>query len=75
MRIDINYDCDDCHVTAVFKSYKKARAAGWAVGGNYENCYCPECAPPHRLGAAKKKNNPPKPWLPDGFEQLSIELK
>ncbi len=76
MRTDINYTCDDCHEKkAVFKSYKKARAAGWAIAGNYKNCYCPECAPPHRLGGANGKSKPPRIWLPEGFEQLKLEIK
>lgn len=74
MREDINYTCDDCGIKAVFKSYKKARAAGWALSGNYKNCYCPECAPPHRLGGANGKSVPPKHWLPDGFEQIKLDI-
>lgn len=73
MRTDVNYTCDDCHVTAVFRSYLKARAADWAISKDYKNCYCPECAPAHRLGGANGKTA--KHWLPKGFEQLSIELK
>lgn len=75
MRIDINYTCDDCHEKAVFRSYKKARAANWAISKDYKNCYCPECAPAHRLGGANGKRSPSKSWLPNGFEQLSIEIK
>lgn len=74
MRININYTCDDCHVKAVFKSYKKARADGWAVAGNYKNCYCPECAPPHRLGGAKGKSTAPRRWLPEGYEQIKLDV-
>ncbi|MDE7181505.1 MAG: hypothetical protein K2O41_00550 [Clostridia bacterium] len=73
MRNDINYTCDDCHETAVFRSYKKARAAGWAISKDYKNCYCPECAPAHRLGGANGKRTTPRQWLPEGFEQLKIE--
>ena len=37
MRTDkINYICDDCKAQAIFKSYKKARAEGWAVGEDYK---------------------------------------
>ncbi len=75
MRTDkINYTCDDCKAQAIFKSYKKARAEGWAVGEDYIACYCPECAPAHRLGGANGKSTLKK-WLPDGFEQLSFDIK
>lgn len=70
----INYTCDDCGVFAVFKSYVKARQNGWAVGRDNKACYCPECAPPHRLGGANGKTNAPRQWLPKGFEQLEIEI-
>lgn len=73
MRTDnINYICDDCHKKAVFKSYKKARATGWAISRDYKTCFCPECAPAHRLGGANGKKSADKNSLPDGFEQLSI---
>ncbi len=76
MRTDkINYTCDDCKAQAIFKSYKKARAEGWAVGEDYIACYCPECAPAHRLGGANGKTTAPKKWLPEGFEQLSFDIK
>lgn len=76
MRTDkINYTCDDCKAQAIFKSYKKARADGWALAADYITCYCPECAPAHRLGGANGKSAAPKKWLPDGFEQLSLEIK
>lgn len=77
MRKEKNYTCDDCGVQEVFTSYKKARKQGkWAVGKDYKNCFCPNCAPVHRHGGANKKNceSNIKPWqLPRGFEQLSIE--
>lgn len=73
MRVDkINYTCDDCgKVHAVFRSRKKALAAGWAVGRDYKICYCPDCAPFHRFGNATNKQ--PCGTLPPGFEQLKIE--
>lgn len=70
MRIEVNYECDDCHEKAVFKSRKKALNAGWAVAGNYKNCWCPMCAPQHRVGNAKKANTPK---LASGGQQLGIE--
>ena len=79
MRTDkINYACDDCKTAfAVFRSDEKARAAGWAVARDNKTCWCPECAPAHRLGGAngKHKNARPRPWLPKGYEQLSIDVK
>lgn len=57
MRIGIIYICDDCREQAAFRSYKKARAAGWALAADYKNCYCPKCAPPHRLGGANGRSN------------------
>lgn len=54
MRDGINYKCDDCGKPAVFKSYKKARAASWALAKDYKTCYCPVCAEKYRIGAAKK---------------------
>lgn len=69
------YTCDDCHTTANFTSYIKARAAGWAISKDYKYCYCPECAPPHRLGGANGKTTAARHWLPNGCEQLSIDLK
>lgn len=51
-----NYICDDCaKASAKFKSYDEARAAGWAVSWERSFCFCPSCAPYHRLGGAKKK--------------------
>ena len=71
----IYYACDDCkEKEAVFKSYKKARDAGWGLAENYETCWCPECAPAHRLGGANGKRKKPRKWLPDGFEQLQLEI-
>lgn len=81
MRTDkINYECDDCGETATFSSRDKARKkGGWAVGRNNKNCYCPECAPAHRLGGANGKRTSSRAsrqqWLPKGFEQLSIDVK
>lgn len=72
MRIDkINYQCDDCPEKAVFRSRKKALAAGWAVGRDYKNCYCPACAPNHRHGNATNKQ--PCGELPNGWQQLKID--
>lgn len=69
------YVCDDCGTTAAFTSYKKARAAHWAVSRDYSNCYCPACAPEHRKGGANGKRIPlSRQRLPQGFEQLSIKL-
>lgn len=77
MRTDkINYACDDCRDNAeVFKSYKKARAAGWALARDGVTCWCPECAPAHRLGGANGKTNAPRQWLPKGCEQLTFDIK
>ncbi|MDE6597974.1 MAG: hypothetical protein K2K60_04995 [Clostridia bacterium] len=79
MRTDkINYACDDCGETATFSSKDKARKkGGWAVARDNKYCYCPECAPAHRLGGAngKRKNARPRPWLPKGCVQLSIDVK
>lgn len=80
MREGIFYTCDDCTTEkAVFKSYKKARAANWAISRDYKSCYCPECAPVHRLGGANGKTNAARitagRWLPKGFEQLSLDIK
>lgn len=75
MRIGIIYTCDDCReAQATFKSYKKARAAGWALAADYTTCYCPECAPPHRLGGANGKTTTARHWLPKGCEQLEIKI-
>ena len=79
MRTDkINYACDDCREnTAVFKSYKKARESNWALARDGVTCWCPECAPAHRLGGAnskKRTNNNVQQWLPEGLEQLKIEV-
>ena len=67
------YTCDDCKTTGTFSSYLKARAAGWAISRNYQTCYCPECAPPHRLGGANGKTTKPRKWQPD-CKQLQIEV-
>lgn len=64
MRVDIHYKCDEkdvdgnpiCNCTAEFKSYKKARDAGWGLGKNYSECWCPVHAPAHRKGGAKQAN-------------------
>ena len=74
MRIEkINYYCDDCNAYAVFRSDEKARKAGWAVARGGVTCWCPECAPAHRLGGANGKNTAPAKWHPD-FEQLKINV-
>ncbi len=77
MRTDkINYTCDDCKENhAVFRSDEKARKAGWAVARDNVTCWCPECAPVHRLGGANGKTNAPRRWLPKDYEQLSIDVK
>ena len=69
----INYNCDDCPGKAVFKSRNAALAAGWAVAKDYKHCYCPKCAPAHRLGKAAEKNDEPQSFPPPGWEQLIIE--
>ncbi len=69
------YICDDCGKRDEFVNYVKARAAGWAISRDYKNCYCPECAPVHRLGGANGKTNAPRRWLPKDYEQLSIDVK
>lgn len=51
------YKCDDCRKSeAFFKNYTVARNAGWAIAYFRDSCYCPDCAPKHRRGEAKKKN-------------------
>lgn len=76
MRTDkINYTCDDCHESAVFRSDEKARKAGWGIKRDNVTCWCPECAPAHRLGGANGKRTPCRRTLPIGFEQLKIEIK
>ena len=61
MRDGIQYKCDEkdengnavCNCVAVFKSYKKARAASWGLAKDYITCYCPKHAPAHQKGNAK----------------------
>ncbi len=65
------YCCDDCGRTDGFSSYIKARAAGWAVAKDYSKCYCPNCAPLHRRGAANAKQKRLTEYSPDS-QQLSI---
>ncbi len=80
MREDkINYTCDDCKdICAVFRSVDEARRAGWGLARDNVMCWCPECAPAHRLGGANGKRtvraSTPRSWLPKGFEQLKIEV-
>ncbi len=78
MRLPKTYICDDCKTSAEFSSYLKARAALWAISKDYKNCYCPECAPAHRLGGANGKRNTkhakPTFHLPKGFEQLKMDI-
>lgn len=62
------YICDDCVREDEFTSYVKARSADWAISKDYKKCYCPNCAPDHRLGAANNAGDFPKGW-----EQLKIE--
>lgn len=71
MRKGIEYYCDDCPATAHFSSYSKARKAGWAVSRDYKKCYCPNCAPEHRRGAATNAQNVP---LPNGWEQIKLDI-
>lgn len=76
MRVDkINYTCDDCkNVHTTFKSRNAALAAGWAVARDYTKCYCPTCAPSHRLGGANGKHKRPQQLrLPKGYEQITLE--
>ena len=68
------YLCDDYGTVGEFTSYIKARAAHWAVSRDYSKCYCPECAPAHRLGGANGKRTPRRHTLPTGFEQLKFEI-
>lgn len=64
MRDGIRYECDEqdltgkriCTCSAVFKSYKKARAASWCLAKDYKTCYCPAHAPAHQRGNAKNTN-------------------
>ena len=65
------YICDDCGREDAFSSYVKARAAGWAVSKDYKACYCPNCAPDHRRGAAANSNDALQ--LPPGWQQLKFE--
>ena len=76
MRTDkINYFCDDCKTArAVFRSDEKARAAGWGIKRDNVTCWCPECAPAHRLGGANGKRTPRRRTLPTGFEQLKFNV-
>jgi hypothetical protein len=75
MRTDkINYTCDDCHESAVFRSDEKARKAGWGIKRDNVTCWCPECAPAHRLGGANGKRITRRHILPKGYEQLKIEV-
>jgi len=77
MRTDkINYDCDDCREAhAVFRSTDAARASGWGLARDNKTCWCPECAPAHRLGGANgKRTTAPRQWLPKGCEQLKLEV-
>ncbi len=65
------YKCDDCGAQAEFTSYNKARRqGGWAVSKDYKKCYCPKCAPTHRMGNAQNSNTPK---LASGGQQLGIE--
>ena len=75
MRDKVKYTCNDCGTQEVFTSYKKARAASWALSKDYKDCYCPNCAPDHRRGGANKdgKSNVETWQPPRGFEQLGIE--
>lgn len=68
------YVCDDCARTGEFSSYIKARASGWAVAKDYSKCYCPNCAPEHRRGGANGKSAKPKQWLPNGCEQIKLDI-
>lgn len=69
------YICDDCKKEIKkFTNYDNARAAGWAVSWERTYCYCPACAPAHRLGGANGKHTKPKQWLPKGFEQIKIDI-
>ncbi len=71
----INYCCDECETVATFASKEKARAGGWAIARDNKICYCPDCAPFHRLGGANGKRTAPRRWLPEGWEQLSFKTK
>lgn len=61
MRDGIQYKCDEkdannnpiCNCIGVFKSYKKAREAGWGLAKDYVTCWCPKHAPAHQKGNAK----------------------
>lgn len=65
------YKCDDCGCKDEFLSYKKARAAHWAVAKDYSKCYCPVCAPAHRRGGANKQQKQ-SPELQVDLQQLKI---
>lgn len=67
------YICDDCGAVGEFSSYIEARAADWAISRDYKTCYCPECAPPHRLGGANGKTTAPAKWQPE-YVQLEIKV-
>ncbi len=71
------YICDDCGATCEFTSYVKARAASWAISRDYSRCYCPMCAPDHRVGGAngKRLKLARRAFRPlEGGEQLSFKL-
>ncbi len=75
MRTDkINYTCDDCHESAVFRSDEKARKSGWALARDNVTCWCPSCAPAHRLGGANGKRITRRHKLPNSFEQLQFNI-
>ena len=74
MRTDkIFYKCGDCTETAIFKSYKAARGAGWSVSGDYKKCWCPKHAAAHRVGAAANVARPVALQSDSGI-QLKIEI-
>jgi len=74
LSISKKYICDDCGTAGTFTGYRYARAAGWAISKQYTKCYCPDCAPAHRLGGANGKHTKPQQWLPNGFEQIKIDI-
>lgn len=48
--------CEDCFADELFiGGIAQARRAGWAVGRNRQDCYCPKCAPARRnVGLSKR---------------------
>lgn len=43
--------CDNCRKkTEQVKTHQEAREKKWAISRDRKHCYCPKCAPWHRVG-------------------------